>query len=207
MKTPIHGLYAIIDPDLCLGRDPLLIAEACLKGGARILQWRDKEKKYFDSLPKIKELKKKYEFIFIINDDPELAEEIQADGVHLGQEDMEVAIARGLLGPDKIIGKSTHSLAQAATAWQEELDYIALGGIYPTHSKPTGHPVVGISCLKEVCIRSTKPVVAIGGINRRNFKEIVKVGVDSVAMISALCGAFNPEEEAKYYSSLLQKNV
>lgn len=207
MKSSVQGLYAIIDPDLCLGRDPLFIAEACLKGGARTLQWRDKEKIFFNSLPKIRELKKKYEFIFIINDDPELADEIQADGVHLGQEDMEIAIARALLGPNKIIGKSTHSLMQASRAWQEDVDYIALGGIYPTRSKPTGHPVVGISCLKEVCIRSTKPVVAIGGINRRNFKEIVKAGVDSVAMISSLCGAFNPEEEAKYYSSVLEKNV
>lgn len=174
----------------------------CLEGGAQLVQLRQKgadrklKRKWAEE---ITGFKRSYPFTFIINDDPELVLEVNADGVHLGQGDMKVSDARQILGREKIIGKSTHSLDEAIKAEREEIDYIACGAIFPTTSKPKGHPVVGLRGLKEVSQNVRIPVVAIGGINRSNIEDVVKTGVSSVAMISALMGAENIAEEVQYY--------
>ncbi len=202
----IRGLYAIVDPALSSGVPIDTLARDYLEGGASIIQLRCKEdvEQQVEHAQKIIQLKKKYSFLFIINDEPEVVDRVGADGVHLGQEDMDVSVARGLLGPKKIIGKSTHSLIEARSAWEEEVDYIAVGAIYPTTSKPLGHPVVGLTMLENICERSPKPVVAIGGINRRNVKQVIKAGASSVALISALSQAKDRVAAARYFSDLFK---
>lgn len=205
-QKKINGLYAIVDPQFLKSRTLLDTVHSLLKGGVRLVQLRDKINPHsikVEEALQIKAFKKEFSFLFIINDDPLLAKEVDADGVHVGQEDICVSEARAILGPNKVIGKSTHSLVEAETALKEDVNYIAVGAIYSTSSKPEGHPVVGIECLQNICKKSTKPVVAIGGINRSNIAEVVSAGVSSVAMISALCSVDNVEAEARFYSSFI----
>lgn len=149
------------------------------------------------------QLKKEADFTFIINDDPEMVTEVGADGVHLGQNDRSIKEARKIIGPEKIIGRSTHSLEEALVAQREEADYIAFGAVFPTSSKPPGHIVVGLEGLREVIRRVSIPIVAIGGINRSNIGSVLETGVQAVAMISALTQSENVEEETKNFVKLV----
>ena len=147
------------------------IAKACLQGGAKLIQLRDKKSNretLIQSAKKIQELKRDFNFTFIINDDPILAKEINADGVHVGQADMSVHEARKVLGPDKIIGLSSHSLEEAVQGTKQPIDYLAVGAIFPTKTKPADHPVVGLELLRQVRDLTDKPLVAIGGITLEN---------------------------------------
>lgn len=199
----IKGLYAIVDTSTPLSLTALALDY--LKGGAKIIQLRMKgilREKVAYQAREILKLKSEYPFLFILNDDPMLAKHVQADGVHLGQEDCPVTKAREIVGSSLIIGKSTHSLEQALLADQEPVDYIACGAIFPTTTKALGHPILGAKKLKEIVSRVTKPIVAIGGINRENAQEVVDTGVDSIALISALYQAEDREKETKFYSNL-----
>lgn len=198
----VQGLYAIVDPSLCGSHDPFELALQYVKGGARLLQWREKgveRIKLLRHCQRIIELKKDHSFLFIVNDDPFVAAEVGADGVHLGQNDRSVSEARAIVGPKKLIGRSTHSLAEVEQALKEDINYLALGAIFPTKSKPPTHPVVGLELLRQVATLSEKPVVAIGGINRSNLDEVLKAGARAVAMISALYQG-SPEEEVRFYA-------
>ncbi|MBX7148526.1 thiamine phosphate synthase [bacterium] len=186
----IKGIYAIIDIGNTGGHCPVLLAESYLKRGIKIIQLRCKKEPhavYLKHARQIKALKQKYFFTFIINDNPFLAKQINADGCHVGQGDHSVAFVRRLLGPHKIIGKSTHSLAQFKDALAEDTSYVALGAIFssPTKNDPS-HPVLGLDVLKEAVSMSEKPVVAIGGINATNAPKVWETGVLAIAMITAL---------------------
>lgn len=207
MKKEIKGLYAIVDPSYRPDIPPEELARFYLLGGARVIQLRQKmgEKgEIASNAKKILFLKKEFNFIFIVNDCPEMALAVEADGVHLGQADMPSCKARELLGENFIIGKSTHSLFEAQQALKEPVDYIALGAVYPTKAKPEGHPVVGLEVLRDVLKISNKPVVAIGGINRTNASDVVNTGVSAVSMISALCQQERGLEEAQFFSGLFR---
>lgn len=207
MKKEIKGLYAIVDPSCCPDTPPSELASLYLQGGARVIQLRQKTGEKADiasNARKILFLKKEFDFTFILNDFPEIALAVEADGVHLGQTDMPVGLARELLGKNVLIGKSTHSLDQAQRALKEDVDYIALGAIFPTQAKPAGHPVVGLEVLSSVVKISVKPVVAIGGINRANACDVVNSGVSAISMISALCHGKGGREEALFFSGLFR---
>jgi len=209
MKQQISGLYTIVDSSQCLDLAPGQLALIFLEGGSRLLQLRQKGDHPDEidwNAQDILTFKKNFDFTFILNDDPELALKIGADGVHLGQDDMEVLRVREIMGPDKIIGKSTHSLDQAVAALKEPVDYISCGGIFPSPTKGADHPVLGLSLLKEIVQLSKIPVVAIGGINRTNVAEVLKTGVTSISMISALTEAENVDRETNYYVNLFQRN-
>ncbi len=203
----VSGLYAIVDagvtPDLPLET----LAEDYLKGGVRVIQLRDKRgiPTRFEIAKKIAALKSKYRFLFIVNDDLELAKEVNADGIHVGKDDSPIVECRKFLGPGKLIGYSSHSLEEAVEAERQGADYVAFGAIYPTPTKGPGHPIQGIEKLREV-VRALKiPVVAIGGIGRDNIKEVLLTGVASVAMISALAKAPSSRdraEEARFFGGL-----
>ena len=181
----IRGLYVIVDnADL---------AQKCLQGGARIIQLRQKNQNQKVEAFRIADLKKKVDFIFILNDDPHLVLETGADGVHLGQGDMPIIDARKLLGKNKIIGKSTHSVEEALIAQSEPTDYIACGAIFPTAAKGPEHPVIGLEGLRAIRKVVGKPLVAIGGINRSNVSQVIAAGADAIAMISALRENTGPE--------------
>lgn len=201
----IRGVYAIVDTGFLPDLSPEELALEYLKGGIRTLQLRDKKCLFRGAAAKIGVLRKNFPFLFIINDDLELALQVDADGVHIGKDDLPVEECRRRLGPDKIIGYSSHSLQEALEAEQKGADYVAFGAIYPTSTKGPGHPLQGVSRLREVVSALRVSVVAIGGIGRDNIKEVLSTGVASVAMISGLASAPDRIETARFFCRLFQK--
>jgi hydroxymethylpyrimidine kinase/phosphomethylpyrimidine kinase/thiamine-phosphate diphosphorylase len=181
-----HGLYLITDHN----RDKRLVdrVNAAVQGGVRIVQYRDKQSAPQEKRRLAGELAnicRTAGVCFIVNDCVELALACDADSVHLGQQDLTLSEARRLLGPDKIIGVSTRTVEQAQKAEADGADYIAVGSMFHTDSK-TDAKHVGVERLREIRQTVTAPLVAIGGINRKNIGEVVDTGADSVAVISAV---------------------
>jgi len=184
------GLYVILDRQFLAGRNELDIASQIIHGGARVIQLRDKQSNKGELLviaQKLKELCSKLDVLFIINDYLDLAMAVDADGLHIGQEDLPLPVIRRELPIDKIVGCSVTTLSQAIKAQDEGADYIALGSIFPTTTKK-GATVVGVDMLKELKRTVFTPLVAIGGINRNNIGEVVAAGADAMAVISAVLG-------------------
>ncbi|MQF69461.1 thiamine phosphate synthase [SAR202 cluster bacterium AD-804-J14_MRT_500m] len=194
VRDQVYGLYVIIDPLITGGRDPLRIAEDSIKGGARILQLRDKKRDKGEGLDlanKIKELCDDSGALLIINDHADVAAVTEAHGVHVGIHDLPVSEVRKTLSNNQIIGRSSHLIAEALQADQEEADYIAVGAMYPTGSK--NQPIVGGPALLRVVKASVSPpVVAIGGITTERIPEVVDSGADAICVISAVGLARNP---------------
>ena len=184
------GLYVILDRQFLGGRDELDIAVQIIEGGARVIQLRDKQSKKGEMLlvaQKLKELCSQAGVLFIINDYLDLAMAVDADGLHIGQEDLPLPVVRRELPIDKIVGCSVTTLSQATKAQNEGADYIAVGSIFPTTTKKEA-TVVGVDTLKELKRIVSTPLVAIGGINQNNIGEVVAAGADAVAVISAVLG-------------------
>jgi thiamine-phosphate pyrophosphorylase len=184
------GLYVILDKQFLLDRDELDIAGQIIEGGARVIQLRDKQSKKGELLlvaQKLKELCSQADVLFIINDYLDLAMAVDADGLHVGQEDLPLSVIRRELPIDKIVGCSVTTLSQATKAQAEGADYIAVGSIFPTTTKK-GATVVGVDMLKELKRTVSVPLVAIGGINQNNIGEVVSAGADAIAVISAVLG-------------------
>ena len=142
----------------------------------------------------------------IINDHVEVARVVQADGVHLGQEDLSIAEARALLGPHALIGKSTHSIEQALAAVAEGANYIGFGPIFPTPTKPN-YASVGIVQIGQVVSQARIPVVCIGGIDARNIEQVIRAGAQCVAVVRAVCGAENPEAATRALKQQLRQSI
>jgi thiamine-phosphate pyrophosphorylase len=186
----LPGLYVILDRQFLAGRDELDIAGQIIEGGARVIQLRDKQSKKGELLivaQKLKELCSQAGVLFIINDYLDLAMAVDADGLHIGQEDLPLPVVRRELPIDKIVGRSVTTVSQATKAQNEGADYIAVGSIFPTATKKEA-TVVGVDMLKELKRIVSTPVVAIGGINQNNIGEVVAAGTDAVAVISAVLG-------------------
>ena len=200
LSIPWRGLYAIVDPEHCAGREPLAVAEAILAGGCAVLQLRDKRNSP-DAISALAhalaERCRAARVPFVVNDHAALAADTRAAGLHLGQSDMPIERARALLPAETAIGLSTHSLAQACDAEARGADLIGFGPIFVTRSKQQADPVVGIDALRAVRAAVRLPVVAIGGIHHENLPEVVATGVPLVAVISAVCGAADPEAAAR----------
>ncbi len=195
----IAGLYAIIDAQALKGRSHLEVASQIIRGGAKTIQLRDKLLSKKELLPiaqQLKELCAEHNVLFIVNDYPDIALAADADGLHLGQNDLPTKVASKLLPIDKILGCSTTTVDQAVTAESEGADYIAVGSIYPTTSKETAK-VIGLDGLRQIRQAVTLPLVAIGGIKQDNAAEVIAAGASSVAVISAILQAESPEEAAR----------
>ncbi len=163
-----------------------------MRGGATLVQIRDKETPTGDLLRDLRrcvEFATEHGVLLLVNDRCDLVLCTGADGVHLGQEDLPPAAARRLLGDARVVGYSTHSLAQARAAASLPVQYIGFGPIYESATKPGTNPVTGLRLLRRVCAASDKPVVAIGGIGLQQVREVLDCGACSVAVISALMGA------------------
>jgi thiamine-phosphate pyrophosphorylase len=195
---PAH-VYPIVDTLGDPRRSYVEIAQAMLAAGVRFLQLRVKGEptgKFVEIARAVKAAADRHRAQLIINDRADVAKLVDAAGVHLGQEDVPVAAARQVLGPDKIIGFSTHNLDQAETAARAAIaDYIGFGPIYPTRSKERPDPVQGIEGLRQVRARVTLPIVAIGGITGASMDAVLAAGADAVAMIGEIVRA--PDVEAK----------
>lgn len=184
----LEGLYPITDRRLARLESPGIVA-ALLAGGARLIQLRIKEasaRELLDEARVCLKLTRDAGARLIINDRVDVAMAAGADGVHLGQDDLPVDHARAILGRDKIIGLSTHTLAQFRAGMLTSADYLALGPIYQTTSKENPDPAVGLELLKEARRIADRPVVAIGGITIERARDVIAAGADSVAVISAL---------------------
>lgn len=194
----VRGLYAIIDPAACRGRDAVEVARLALDGGARVVQWRDKARDKGAQLAEaraIASLCRERGALFVVNDHADLAVACGAGGVHLGQQDLSVEVVRPLVGGATIVGVSTNTAGEARAAVAAGADYVAVGSIYPTSSKETTRPA-SLNRLREVKAAVDVPVVAIGGINAGNVRQVVEAGADAVAVINAVCSAGDPRAAA-----------
>lgn len=187
----IAGVYLITDQ----GHDLIERTRNALKGGVSMLQYRAKGKSHdvcLDECDILKKMCRCHGVTFLVNDDLHLAKEVDADGVHLGQDDSSVADARNFLGEEKIIGKSTHNLSEAIQAENDGADYIGFGAMYPTTSKKVTH-IVGTVDLENIREKIRIPIVAIGGISVKNGCRVIDAGADSLAVISSVYDAQRPD--------------
>ena len=192
-------LYGITDRYWLNGRRLADDVELALKGGTTMLQLREKnldDESFYKEALEIKELCKKYNVPFIINDNVELAKKIDADGVHVGQSDMAAQDVRAIIGPDKILGVSTHTVEEAILAEKMGADYLGVGAVFPTGSKEDCWVLTHELC-KEICNAVKIPVVAIGGVKKENIKELKGLGFAGMSVISAIFAADNITEACK----------
>jgi thiamine-phosphate pyrophosphorylase len=188
-------LYAILDRSVAGGRGLPELLEAILKGGARLVQLREKTLPLVELLPLAQRLARQCRearALFIVNDRADVALAAGADGLHVGQEDLPAGRARALLRPGMILGVSTHDPEQARRAVADGADYVAVGAIFPTTTKPS-FELVGPELIRRVRSQIPVPLVGIGGITADNAATVLAAGADAVAVISALCGAPDPE--------------
>ncbi len=182
-------LYAIADT---LGRPELSflgLAEQICAGGARLLQLRVKDRptrEFLTIAQEVRTICHRYGSLLIINDRADIALAVEAEGVHVGQEDLPLAAARKVLGPGKLIGVSTHDPAQALAAGRGGADYLGFGPLFGTSTKATGYSARGLDQLREVRALVSLPIVAIGGITAERAPAVLAAGADAVAMISEL---------------------
>lgn len=193
---PLPPLYLITDrQQLPAGRQLLAVVEELLQAGLRLLQLREKDLSAAELYPLAKELRKltnKYDCTLLINDRVDLALAINADGVHLGGHSLPVAVARDLLGPDRLIGVSTHSAQEIPAAAEQGADFVTFGPVFFTPSKATYGDPVGLAALQQACRISSIPVYALGGIKSDNTATVKQAGATGIALISALLSTESP---------------
>lgn len=200
------ALYAIVDPTQSRGRPLNSILQDLLKGGALWIQLRAKEttsNEFFQLARAARQLTREAGALFIVNDRVDIAQATQADGVHLGQDDLPLGVARRLIR-EKIIGISTHDLAQAQEAERGGANYIGFGPIFGTATKETGYSGRGLTMLREIRRAVKVPIVAIGGITENNVTQVWEAGADAAAMISDLMGAEDVVSKVRRILSLRQ---
>jgi thiamine-phosphate pyrophosphorylase len=196
-RLPDTDIYAITDSALSRGRSVLDVTEHLLRSGVRIIQYREKDKKAGEMLKEcrqIREATKRAGACFIVNDYVDIAILAGADGVHVGQDDLPVGEIRRLLGPDRIIGLSTHSPQQAAQAVAAKADYIGVGPLFATQTKKDVCEPVGLSYLDYIVNNITIPFVAIGGIKRHNIAAVVRHGASCCCLVSEILEAEDIEQ-------------
>ncbi len=197
----VRGLYVIVDPEVTGGRPVRDVAEAALRGGASVLQLRDRTGDKGEVLPVALDLRtmcEKHDALFIINDDADLALSSGAHGLHVGQHDLPVREARRVLTPRQIVGRSNNTLQEAMDSQAQEADYIAVSAVYATTTMgKVERAVVGLELVEEIKDRVGQPVVAIGGIDTTNIEQVLRAGADCVCAVSAVTLAGDPEAAAK----------
>ncbi len=155
-------------------------------GGARLIQYRDKRSEagaVYRTCKRLRPVLRKAGVLFIVNDYPDIAVAVGADGVHVGVDDLPVGACRTVVGDEMIVGRSSHSLDEALEGARQHIDYLAVGAVFPTSTKP-GCDVGGLDLLRQVRARVTLPLFAIGGITSKNLDEVLEVRPDGVAIIS-----------------------
>ncbi|GIN76491.1 Thiamin-phosphate pyrophosphorylase [Bacillus paralicheniformis] len=203
------SVYFIMGSNNTAG-DPLTVIEQALKGGATLFQFREKgedalkagDQKAFAR--QVQSLCKQFNVPFIINDDVELALALDADGVHIGQDDDKAADVRARIG-DKILGVSAHTLEEVVKAEKDGADYIGAGPVYPTETKRDTKAVQGVSLIQELRRQGIGiPVVGIGGITAENCVPVIEAGADGISIISAISKAADPKAAAEVFGKKVQ---
>jgi thiamine-phosphate pyrophosphorylase len=195
----VRGLYVIIDPQVTNGRDPMEIATSAVRGGARMLQLRDKLRDKGEILPlasALQQLCQAHDADLIINDHVDLAAAVGSAGIHVGQTDLPVAQARQVLSPFQVLGRSNHEIDELVQSQEMGVDHLAFGAIYHTGTKGVGRPPQGVDRLREARKATSLPLVAIGGINAGNVAPVVEAGADCICVTAAVGSAPDPEAAA-----------
>lgn len=190
--SSLNGLYVILDPEAAQGRALLDVLKQAADGGARLFQYRDKTSSMLAAYRQAVRLRQAAQDAgarFLVNDRCDLALAVDADGVHLGQQDLPIQMARAVMGAEKLIGISTHTDAQVSAATQAGADYLGFGPIFPPGSKRDHDPVVGIDGLRRIRRLTGLPIFAIGGIAPDHVPSLTAAGANGVAVISAIARA------------------
>lgn len=185
-------LYVLTDAGAARGRDVVSLVAAALEGGATAIQLRDKSPSARDQIrvgQALRRLTREAGALFIVNDRVDVAYAVEADGVHLGQDDFPAEVARRILGPDAIVGGSAGNQDELAHCLQAGVDYLGVGPMYPTPSKPDAGSPIGPAGLAEIRRETDLPIVGVGGIGVQNLEPVVRAGADGVAVIGAVVGA------------------
>jgi len=194
-----YSLYLVTNRALSLGRGNLEIIQAAVEGGVTVVQLREKEattREFYQEGVKIRDYLESKSIPLIINDRIDIVLALDADGVHLGPDDMPVDVARTILGPDKVIGASVFTPDEARTAESLGADYLGLSPIFITTTKPELAQQIGIEGIPFLRQAVTIPVVGIGSMSQANAYEAVKAGLDGVAVVSAICSQPDPKSAA-----------
>jgi thiamine-phosphate pyrophosphorylase len=192
-------LYVIADKKMCRGKDLVEIVGQAIRGGAQMIQYRDKESEdsvFLELALQLQGVCRNGDVPFIVNDRVDAARQINADGVHVGDEDLSVTEAREALGPDRIIGKTARTVQQATTAEREGADYIGLGPVFPTDSKQIDGPI-SLHVVRRASQALRIPIFAIGGINLGNLDQLLEAGGRRIAVISAVVSADDVKSSAR----------
>lgn len=195
-----YAVYLVTDRDILGGRDLFTAVEEALKGGVTLLQLREKtasSRDFYQLAVRMKELAAAYRVPLIINDRLDIALAADADGLHVGQDDLPLDVVRRVLGPEKILGYSVATVTEAIYGEQKGADYLGAGPVYSTGSKADAGSPIGIDSLKLIKQSISIPVVGIGGIGNTNVMAVKETGVDGISVISAVMGSQDIEESAR----------
>lgn len=187
-----YTLYLVTDANLSRGRSPREVVEAAILGGVTVVQYREKSastRRMIDEALELRDLCRRYSVPFIVDDRVDVALAVEADGVHVGQDDMPASLARRLIGHDKILGVSAENMEQALAAQADGADYIGASPIFATPTKPDAPPPMGVAGLLQMARTCPLPIVAIGGLNATNAGSMIRAGAAGVAVVSAIVGA------------------
>lgn len=197
LSAGISGLYVIIDPEFTGGRDVIAIAKAVLEGGAKIIQFRDKinDKRNVNTVAEsLKQLCDEYRSLLFVNDYAEVARSSGAHGLHVGQNDISVEAARKILLDKQLLGRSNGSLQEITESEVQGVDYVAVGAIFSTSTMGKSNRLsLGTEILRFAKNKVNLPVVAIGGINKKNIRDVINTGVDAICVVSAVTLSEDPE--------------
>jgi thiamine-phosphate pyrophosphorylase len=195
-----YSLYLVTDARLSGGRSNRQVIAAAIRGGATLVQYREKNastRSMIDEALQLRELCRAEGVAFIVNDRVDLALAVDADGVHVGQDDLPASLARKLIGPGKILGVSAENVEQARAAIASGADYLGVGALFATATKPDAGNPIGIRGLESIVRASTVPIVGIAGINASNAAGVIRAGAAGVAVVSAVVSAPDVERAAR----------
>lgn len=209
MKNFDLSLYLVTDRSLSLNRPIEYVVEEAVKGGVTMVQLREKEcssKEFYEQAIKLKECLRPYEIPLIINDRLDIALACDADGLHIGQNDIPYKTARKLLGKNKIIGLSVENINDAIEANALDVDYIGISPVFGTPTKTDTAQALGLHGVREISQISQHPNVSIGGINSTNTKDIICAGSDGISVVSAIMSANNPQQAAAQLLEIIKES-
>ncbi len=200
------SLYVITDADVSGGRLHTEVVRLALEGGATVIQYRDKRaslRRMLDVGEELRRLCARHGATFIVNDRPDLAIALQADGVHLGPEDMPTSTVRGIVGSEMLVGVSTDDPQEAREAETDGADYIIARPVFPTRWQMEGRPTMGVEGLTRIVQAVSVPVLADGGVNRETIEQVMGAGVAGPALTTAVIGSPDPAEAARELRSMV----
>ena len=201
-----YSLYLVISQSDCRGRDVFQVLEQAVQGGVRLVQLREKNMPTRDLVALAKKMKAflaGHNIPLIINDRVGVALAVDADGVHVGQDDMHPLDVRPLIGSNRILGLSINTEEQLREAQTMPVDYLGIGPVFATQTKKDSKPVLDVDELSSMCKKKHVPAVGIGGINAQNASEVIAAGAEGIAVVSAICGADSPQSAAGELKDLI----